>query len=184
MPLEDKIVLTRFPFSGEWAGKYFYISYTFSGECAGAAISMFEIALADDGSGTWGVTGKGAMARLDPVVSYNTSESSPFYAKTVAHEKKHYDDWQVKDDQNKYLYRNVDTFYDRVKDLEGTSRFNLLSKVVTNYNEWGETDHPGPGKTGQLWMELRAYAAEYTVAPVGVLELSEKRIRDDYNNDE
>lgn len=131
---------------------------------------------------TWRVTGVGNITRQDAAIASLPPQSSQFRAKTQAHEQEHVDDWNEKDALQKFRWMNVEEFYDRIKNFTDATQQGLVNKVIAEYNAYVLVSHPGAGTTGVLDGELRAYAAEYTVEPVGVRERSETWIRANYTN--
>ncbi len=168
-------------------GKYFYVDVDDAGKTTPCALVLLDkIAVEQDADGKWVITGIGELKRNAAYISDEAAKSSQFYDIVHTHESKHVSDYEEKDANGKYKYLNKDKFFADVNDQgwKESSEIALRNKIVVRHNAWvhEEANHPGPGTTGEEWMELRAYHSEYTVEPVGVRERSDTWIENKYNN--
>jgi hypothetical protein len=83
--------------------------------------------------GVWVLTGRGSMARTQPVVHMYISSRNQFYQKVLAHENKHVQQWQTGMLSDLIT---VDGLWQAISGLSDATQQGLNNKIINAANIW------------------------------------------------
>jgi hypothetical protein len=112
--------------------------------------------------GVWVLTGRGSMARTQPVVTMFISSRNQFYQKVLAHENKHVQQWQtgmVSD------LVTVDGLWQAISGLSDATQQGLINKIQNAAVVWLNGQY-GIADQRRNAVEAEAFSVSATIPPL------------------